>query len=292
MADGKPGHDNQSLALVENLQALGGIPWRDIPLDEWKSHLRMRTATESPSMIVGAGRASHLGLLALARRFDCPSVVLMKPTVSTPFYDLCLVPEHDFEEGACVRQNIFLTKGMLNRIPLTIPHKAARGLILIGGPSKHHKWEAEPVRTAIERIVTERSELSWEITDSRRTPDGFLNELTDLPITVRPNQETDSDWVPQKLMAAQEVWVTEDSMSMIYEALTAKAKVGLLPLPRATGRGRIIRGLDALLADNWVKAYDPSGGLALPPPRDSLNEAFRCAQVLLDRYYPSLRSAA
>lgn len=292
MADGKPGHDNQSLALVENLKELGGIPWRDIPLDDWKSYLRMRTASETPSMIVGAGRSTHLGMLALARRFDCPSVVLMKPTVSTPFYDLCLVPEHDFEEGASLRQNIFLTKGMLNRIPLSIPHKESRGLILIGGPSKHHKWDGGPLREAIERIVTERPELTWEVTDSRRTPEGFLKELGDLPLTLHSSQETDPDWLPQTLVAAQEVWVSEDSMSMIYEALTAKAKVGLLPMPRATGRGRIIRGLDGLIADNWVKAYDPKDNLDLPPPRDSLNESFRCARALLDRYFASLRSAA
>ncbi|NIP97883.1 MAG: hypothetical protein GWO24_32430, partial [Akkermansiaceae bacterium] len=97
------------------------------------------------------------------------------------------------------------------------------------------------------RLVSCRTGLQWNLTNSRRTPAGFLDQLAALPLQIHPCDETGPDWLPQQLLTAREVWVTEDSMSMIYEALTARARVGLLAMPRKSRRGRIVRGLDQLV---------------------------------------------
>ena len=47
-----------------------------------------------------------------------------------------------------------------------------------------------------------------------------------------PYASTDSDWLPARLSEAGEVWVSEDSVSMIYEVLTAGAQLGLLKVQR------------------------------------------------------------
>jgi hypothetical protein len=74
---------------------------------------------------------------------------------------------------------------------------------------------------------------------------------------------------------------------MVYEALTGGAAVGLLALPPRGGTGRVLRGLDRLLADGWVTTYARwcEGG-ELPQPRIGFNEAERCARLLLERWWP------
>jgi mitochondrial fission protein ELM1 len=156
-------------------------------------------------------------------------------------------------------------------------------LILIGGPSKTHGWDADGLLERL-RLATDRG--GWELTDSRRTPAGFLDEARRVLPGVHciPHHETPADWVVRRLQAAKEVWVTEDSVSMIYEALTSGARVGLLPMPRLVSGSRVVRGVDSLVADgfltpfeNWLKNQ------RIAPPPEVLNEADRCARLVVDR---------
>ena len=79
------------------------------------------------------------------------------------------------------------------------------------------------------------------------------------------------------------MWVTEDSVSMIYEALTSGCRVGLLPLPR-NSVSRLHRAIDRLLEEGFVSAHnDRDVAAELPSPPRTLNEADRCAGLLLKK---------
>ncbi|MCX7915831.1 MAG: mitochondrial fission ELM1 family protein, partial [Verrucomicrobiae bacterium] len=94
----------------------------------------------------------------------------------------------------------------------------------------------------------------------------------------------DRDWVPRELSVAEHVWVTEDSVSMVYEALTAGASVGILRVPRRHS-SRVVRGLDRLRAQGWVTGFaDWEAGQSLRPPPQPLAEADRCAHVIYERF--------
>ena len=86
-----------------------------------------------------------------------------------------------------------------------------------------------------------------------------------------------------QLQRAAEVWVTEDSVSMIYEALTAGCAVGLLPLERKAD-GRVPRAVDALLRQGEICSLAQwLEGARLKPLQDPPDEADRCARLLLER---------
>ena len=90
------------------------------------------------------------------------------------------------------------------------------------------------------------------------------------------------------LAEAAEVWVTEDSISMIYEALSSGANVGLLPVPATKKAGRVARGVERLAEEGFVTrfaAWSPTTGLAEPP--QVLREADRCAAIVLERLIQS-----
>ena len=79
--------------------------------------------------------------------------------------------------------------------------------------------------------------------------------------------------------------MTADSVSMVYEALTAGAAVGVLDVPQKRS-SRIGRGLDRLAAEGWVTLFaDWRPGLRLHRPPGVFNEAERCARWIVERWF-------
>lgn len=287
LCDGKPGHENQSLGLAEAIGRRVSCTVQRISLAGKRGLLgRVRAAVAAsaglpkPDLILGAGHATHPALLWLARKHRTMSVVLMKPSIPIGWFDLCIAPSHDFPAGHD-QPNLILTRGALNRVTAGEGKKTGK-LILIGGPSKTHGWDGAAI---LEMLAKATDRGGWELSDSRRTPDGFLDEArAKLPgVTVFSHKDTPPDWVPEKLNQAKEAWVTEDSVSMIYEALTSGARVGLLPGPRLKTASRLLSGIDGLIADGFLTPFPEwlkTGRLSDPP--ETLREADRCAETLME----------
>lgn len=296
VGDGKPGHENQSLGLTDALGRRVPISLQRIDLSGLKSTFgRLRSALKqakslpSPDLIVGAGHATHLSLIALARRIGTPCVVLMKPSLPTGLFDLCLVPRHDLTGGP-LPENVIPTHGALNRVNPTDPSAKHGSLILLGGPSSTHGWDTAPMLDALGEILGS-TPSQWELTDSRRTPSGVREQLRHrFPrLAVFPHEETSRDWLPGRLAAAEQVWVSEDSVSMIYESLSSGAKVGLLPVPRKKS-GRVAQGVDRLVVEGFVTPFTEwQATRQLRAPVRILREADHCAEVILERWFTQAR---
>jgi mitochondrial fission protein ELM1 len=288
LCDGRAGHENQSLGLAEAIGRRVPCGIHRVNLAEKPGLLgRHRVAIKAcrdlprPDLVIGAGHSTHASLWWLARKTGAKSVVLMRPSLPLGCFDLCIAPAHDFPEGF-TRPGLVLTRGALNRVTARAAEKSGK-LILVGGPSKTHGWDGDALLEML-AIATDRG--GWELTDSRRTPDGFLDQArTHLPgVTVFSHEQTPPDWMPEKLGRAKEVWVTEDSVSMIYEALTSGARVGLLPLPRLKSGARVLNGIDRLLAEKFLTPFAEwreSQRISSPP--EILREADRCAEIVLAR---------
>lgn len=296
LGDGKPGHENQLLGLAEALARLRPCAIHRISLETTRGLLARLTAAlrvgatlPRPDLIVGAGHASHPALLWLARKHRVPGIVLMRPSLPVGWFDLCIAPAHDFKHPPAAA-NVLTTTGALNRVLVTAATPRRGGLMLVGGPSATHAWNPHDLLDSLAAISGEVSGGPWQLTDSRRTPDGFLTEVRQrVPaVAVFPHGETTRDWLPACLAEAADVWVTEDSVSMVYEALSSGARVGLLPMPRKRRDTRVLRGLSRLINEGLVTPYAhwcQSRTLAAPPL--PLQEATRCAREILQRFFPS-----
>jgi mitochondrial fission protein ELM1 len=205
--------------------------------------------------------------------------LLRRPSLPLAWFDLCIAPSHDFPDG-CGAANVILTRGAINRVTCGAGEEKSGKLILIGGPSKTHGWDGWAL---LEMLAKATDCGGWELTDSRRTPEGFLDQVrTCLPgVTAFSHKATPAEWVPQKLRNTREVWVTEDSVSMIYEAPSG-ARLGLLPVPRIKSESRVLSGIDRLVADGYLtpfSAWRESQRISHPP--EILREADRSAELLL-----------
>lgn len=285
VSDGKPGHLNQSLGLAEALQRVE--PDLQIetlaPLEPGaalKALLlgRLPLQMHKADLLIGAGHATHLTLLALKRHWHAPAVVLMKPSLPLSLFDLCLIPEHD---SPSPRSNVVTTRGALNRMRPG-DKTPGSGMILVGGPSKHSGWDEAGLLTAIERIVSEDGR-SWRATSSRRTPAETEAKLAELPgLEFIPAAQTPSGWLPEQLATTECCWVTGDSVSMVYEALSAGCAVGVLPVPQLKPN-RLQGGLRLLVDAKRVVMLEHWDGGSLQPDVEPLDEAGRCALELLAR---------
>jgi len=123
-------------------------------------------------------------------------------------------------------------------------------MILVGGPSKHVKWNSENVLKHVQRILDVNPSVHINIITSRRTPQklvkdlSVLTELSNSKMTT-PDQ-VDLAWLPNTLAVTFRVWVTSDSVSMVYEALTANCSVSLIDIP-FNDKSRIKIGIDHLV---------------------------------------------
>lgn len=289
VGDGKPGHLNQSRGLAEALARVEPVSIHELPaLPGWRAALAgvfkraPAPGLPAPDLILGAGHATHATLLAAGRATGAPTAVLMKPSLPRHLFDYCIVPAHD---RVAADERTFVSQGALNRIvPPAVPDpaRAQRGLILIGGVSKHFEWNSDAIATQIRSVVARTPDMHWTLATSRRTPDEFLACLPAFAsLQVVPHTTTGPDWLPAQLTAAGTVWVSPDSVSMVTEALTAGADVGVFDLP-VNPKSRVGWALAELADARRVTRFIQwCAHGALHPNTQPLAEADRCAAWLL-----------
>ncbi len=289
--DGKPGHDNQARGLIEALRRLTPLEVHEISppslsrllVDALTGRFHVGRALSDPSLLIGAGHATHLPLLCARRARGGHSIVLMKPSLPRAWFDLCVIPRHD---GVPATSGVLVTDGVLNAIHTTTDKDPLQGLMLIGGPSAHHRWSEPKLAAQLRAILARDKNQCWRIASSRRTPAAtvvMLRALSGAQVELIPHEHTDAAWLPAQLARAATVWVTEDSVSMLYDALTAGAATGVLAVPRRRA-DRITRATDALIENARVTPFaDWQEGRALPAP-EGFNEAARVAAWIAEKW--------
>ncbi|HQT00420.1 MAG: hypothetical protein B7Y26_07345 [Hydrogenophilales bacterium 16-64-46] len=289
VSDGKPGHLNQSLGLAEALARATPTHCHELDaLPGWRAvvHGLLRRAPTAalppPDLILGAGHGTHPSLLALRRATGAPVAVLMKPSLPRACFDYLIVPAHDRVEADA---RTFVSQGALNRVranPLPAGERGSHGLILVGGESRHFEWNSDAVAVQIRSVVTREPTRRWTLTTSRRTPDDFLSRLPRLDaLEIVPHTATPADWLPARLAESGVAWVTPDSVSMVTEALTAAADVGVFDLP-VNPKSRVGWAIaDLAEAHRVTRFIQWCARGALHPNTVPLAEADRCAAWIL-----------
>jgi len=287
ISDDKPGHLNQSRGLTDALLRLR--PNWIIEVMPTMSSVDAAVAAftpsskneQQPALILAAGHRTHATALALSRKTGARSVVIMKPTLPVGWFDLGLIPEHDQPK---TRDKIVVTKGALNRMQPSRKEPNS-GMVMVGGPSRHYGWDSDDIISQIKTLIA-NSSRSWQITTSRRTPPEMLPNLQKLVSeTVRflPAGQTDHNWIGENLPRSEVCWVTPDSVSMVYEALTSGCQVGTFTLPDPSD-SRVVRGLQALIDERRIISHEDYIDNSTSVIPLQLDEANRCARELLTRF--------
>ena len=275
LTDGKRGHEVQVEGLLSALAERSEIRLSKYHVKD-KAGLRCLVHAP-PQLLLSAGSATHLSLWYWGWRFRAKTVVLMKPGLPNFLFDACIIPEHDQVRGG---KNVLSTKGSLNNIRNKTSANPRHGLILIGGPSKHVLWDSVSIATQVNSVVRQNPDIHWHLTTSRRTPEGFLKQLgVAMNLSAHLAVDLPHDWLRTQYAQASVAWVSNDSVNMVYESLTAGLRVGVLNSP-SINKSRVMQGLTQLLNQGLIT--NQVGGVAsMPTANTTFDEAGRAADWLI-----------
>jgi len=323
--DGKAGHEKQSTAAINALSKKINCEVFDIDLPTKNSFfgaffsgkLKTLKKLDKPSLIIGVGHQTHLYVLYAKKYYGGMSILIMKPSLPTDWFDLCILPEHDKACGQKVypdclfnrEPEIFYTQGPLVDIKERKKNKTGKSMILIGGPSKNYHWNNARIISQIIDLIEQNSKDKFMLVTSRRTPKSFVKYLRygklrakkpeealgDKDVTTARNLDiytsfselhytrSDPEWINERMSEARYIWVTNDSFSMMYESLSFGAQVGLLYLD-AYPDNRLDQATRQLFGEKRCNWDDERNYKKLTINRKNLNEAEDCAAFILKKY--------
>ncbi len=289
VSDGKAGHRSQAVGLYKAMQRLSkqDVTFQEVLIEQlplfslFKAVLthQLDIFESVPDYIFGVGSHTQLRVLLLGKVYpEAKTIILMKPNFPFGWFDHVIIPAHD---AVPQQGNVILSQGALNPIVNENRHQKNRILIALGGSSKRHQWNDQKVLQAIQQIIEHNDQAEIVLTTSRRTPKEFFQHLQSQPylqqIQVFPVEKTPQGWIFEEMQKAEAVWVTEDSVSMIYEALTAGCKVGVIKIDRLK-EDRITLSVDQIIQANLVSEHVSVEMLVEP---HAFKEAERVATYLL-----------
>ena len=277
VGDGRPGHENQSIALAKHRGAepmllrveerSGGRTLGRALRMAGRVGAGYRRLPEPPAgkfeAVAGAGSATYGAVLYYATRLGVPSVAMMLPPGPLRRrFDRIFAQSHDRPPR---RSNIV-------EIPANFAYTEPRGIyraagpcvgVAIGGDNRSYTLRPDGLRAALDRIAILYAGYEIAVTTSVRTsPEieelvasyGFGYTLIYRRDPVNP--------FPDFLAQCERVFVTADSTSMISEAVSyGEAFVEVLPLPGGGG-SKYERFIDRLEAEGYLHRFDGTPGAA------------------------------
>jgi len=302
--DGRPGHEKQSRGILLALKKYIDLDIDEVSVEQ-KSLFRnlvdhiqyfllpAKGGAEHfrADLVIGTGSRTHIPVLSSKKRHGGYAITCMSPSSYIQnHFDLCFIPFHDRQPS---RANIVETIGPPNISASANAHDEERSMILVGGKDKRsHQWHAEKLLNDIQLLVRSAPTHQWTISSSPRTPEGtddMLRTFVEKESNVHYTSFSDTTpgWVEKQYSLNTSVWVTGDSISMVYEALSAGCSVGIIPVDWNRKKNKFRYSLDYLVNSKRVVTLDQYlEGEKLCRETPPLNESDRCAREIVKRWWP------
>ena len=284
IADHKIGTKKQCLAIAEGLGLKPTIkeitplfPWSYLPPQFWWNALaRLDTKhgdalTEPwPQVIIGGGRVAAAPIAHIKKILGnrVLTIFVQNPYINLGDFDFVILPKHDNLSAPNVIQtdgalhnitDLDLTKAVRAWEPI-IPAECHRPLVavLLGGNSHHHSMTPELMEYYASKLrqLAQRQPMSFLITASRRTPHeallAFKTALGDTPYFLW-NGMGDNPYLGF-LGLADYILVTNDSISMVSEAVITRKPVYIMELDG--GSARINTFFESFEEQGFIRPFD------------------------------------
>ncbi|SDP03080.1 hypothetical protein SAMN05660330_01626 [Desulforhopalus singaporensis] len=302
--DGRPGHEKQTLGIIAGLKARTGVHVSVVRTSRPSPYRRIvngltvavpflypqKKELQGADLVLCTGSSTHFIALTLKKKLGIPAFCCMHPgSILRSFFDCCFVPGHDGKKG----DNIVTTAGAPNMCYDKGKHMPGQGLVLVGGVSEgEHYWIEEKVVSMVQAVISRDTRTHWVIASSPRTPAHTAESLKMFDqnmanVDFVDFKDTWPGWIETQYDRAETVWVTSDSISMIYEAMTAGCRVNIFPMEWSSKEKKFKRNEEILSQQKRVNVFPEydrtdtaSGGV------EKLNEAQRIADYILKRWFP------
>ncbi|MDR1579494.1 MAG: mitochondrial fission ELM1 family protein, partial [Synergistaceae bacterium] len=258
----------------------------------------IREGDSASLILLSAGTMPAFYNIALAAVWRCTCATIMTPSViGADVFDFAIVPDHDCPDES---PNILSTVGAPNLIvreELGPPGEALlrefppahehRWGLLIGGDDKNYRISASWVHRQLGKVFheAEKDGVDLYISTSRRTSpeaENALRRMVSSCDNVRFFLAASADpfnAVPGILGACDEMFVTDDSVNMVSETVTAGHRVILLKTERAGVFKKRLQSVTAAMVESGLL---PPKALWGAPRFDRTYQSFRSMGLLTD----------
>lgn len=255
-------------------------------------------------LIISAGSAAAPFNLALSIALHVQNATIMTPTyLGTDPFDFAIVPEHDTPDD---EPNVFVTIGAPNIIEKEHSQKEAKKLldelgetddkegmdlgkrwsVLIGGDDQNYTIDGDWMLKTLSSIIVfaQSHDAYLYITTSRRTSPAAESSLlkikgkTDRIRYILLASKDKFNPIPAMLGFSETVFVTDDSVNMVSEAITGGTVPVLLKAKRKTGLKAKLQYLTKKLVERGWFTHDFLWGV---PRFDEVFSRFMAKGLLL-----------
>ncbi len=235
----------------------------------------------SPSLILACGSLSAPVAFFLKHYYEAKTVLLMKSGVSHPekLFDLVVLPTHD-SYSSLNAKNVLILQGMPTLVSKEIADRSTKILsdklsldvgrkigVLIGGDSERLEMKASEMEVLVDFLlnICEKNSTQILMATSRRTP-LEIEQIFERKLGQQKHvhllcaKDYPENPIPGVLGLAEIVLVTEDSFSMIMEAIHSGCFVITIRLPQKSSR--------PLKYEITLNAFEKSGRIRRCWPKD------------------------
>lgn len=274
LSDKKAGHLNQSIAFAQ----IAGMEYAVTEVrykQRWfksLSYLYDRLGIKTGALfecslpegkfdcVVAAGSTAAYPLKVIANRLHAKSVCMMLPRGYRLDYDVIFAQKHDHPPKA---SNII-------EIPANFSRSEPRGLyradapsvgIVVGGNNAVFTFSVEAFKKQLDEILEQCKEYRIAITTSPRTPREIEELVESYPFDYTVIYSSNPiNPIPDFLTRCERVFITQDSTSMLSEAISSgEAYIEILPL-QCEGENKFTRLSEDLEREGYAHRYDGTLG--------------------------------
>lgn len=291
LTDGKPGHENQSIALCRHLgleaetatvaypgkaaKALSYLLDRlKIYTDSLFSISAFKTQASSFDLLISTGSTSFYPNKVMARKLGIPNVAILNPNGYRPDFDAILCPAYDHPPkrgnvtelplNLCAADPAFFAQRADEFETIHKPTSAAAAGFIIGGPNAVSEIDPADLKKKLEQAFALTEGCERWVTTSRRTPAEIEQLIESLPFDYTLiNSRDPFNPIPAFIQKCDRLFVTSDSASMVSEAAsfgTAKVEILMNRQTRTPNKFQeLFQGLEKF---NAVHIFDGTPGSA------------------------------
>ena len=287
LTDGKPGHENQSIAFCKNTEidyTLVDVAYRS-KAAKALSYLFDRLGIYSEKLftshiphstfhiLISTGSTTFYPNKVIARKLGIPNVAILNPNGYRPDFDRILCPACDHPPkqsnvtelpiNLCAADPAFFEEKAAEFKQKHTPQKAAAGFI-IGGPNAVSEIDPVDLKEKLEQAFAQTEGRERWVTTSRRTPPEIEQLIESFPFDYTLiNSRDPYNPIPAFIQLCERLFVTSDSASMISECASfGSAKVELLMNRQLKTHNKFQELFQGLEKMNSVHIFDGTLGAA------------------------------
>ena len=258
LTDGKPGHENQSIAFCKNT----GINYELLPVSyrskaakalsylydrlgitseaifktssnvEGQMSKAMNASDLRPStfdLIISTGSTTFYPNKVIAKKTDLPNIAILNPNGYRPDFNVILCPAYDHPPkhdniielplNLCAADPSYFSEKAAAFQQIHTPASSPAVGFIIGGPNAVSTIDTAALKQQLDRAFALTEGCERWVTTSRRTPKEVETLIETLPFDYRLiNSRDPYNPVPAFITLCDRLFVTSDSASMISEA--------------------------------------------------------------------------